>query len=115
MKSGQQQLTNYLLNQHEACEQYPRSQGSLAFESLYECYWKRLIINEIACIPISNDIHGTLSLLQTNNNIQKVLTNTTSVACTCVQYKQCGRGHSNGTLEKEGPSRDPEDTACKAY
>ena len=50
-----------------------------------------------------------------NNNIQKVLTNTTSVACPCVQYKRCGRGHSNGTLGKEGPSRDPEDTACKTY
>ena len=56
-----------------------------------------------------------MSLLQINHNIQKVLTNTTSVACTCVQCKLYGKGHSNGTLEKEGPSRDPEDTACKTY
>ena len=56
-----------------------------------------------------------MSLLQINNNIQKVLTNTTSAACTCAQCKLYGKGHSNGTLGREGPSRDPEDTACKTY
>ena len=105
-------MTNYLLNQHEACEQYPWSQRSLAFESLYECYWKRIIINDIAHVfPFPMAYMAPCFYLQIDNNIQKVLTNTNSVACTCVQCKLYGKGHSNGTLGREGPSRDPEDTA----
>ena len=78
---------------------------------LEEAYYKK----NSTRFPISNDIQGAMFApcfyLQINNNIQKVLTNTDSVACTCVQYRQCGRGHSNGTLGREEPSRDPEDTA----